>query len=707
MGIRFFFDEEEQKGVLHIAAFMLGILIYFSIKNEPNLFLSGFLLFFSGIIFILAYLKRKYIFISLSLFMCLLGFFISTAHTYFTNTVFLEQSLSNVVVQGEVESVKNKITTAEVVIKNPTIKGMKETELPPKIKMWVPLQAVKDYSKTKELPSCEDLDELNKISEKRGIKQKRVRPSTDTCLYKRPKMGVIKKGDVVSGFAFNLIPPSPPLVMGGFNQARTSFFDNIGGVGSFSELYIEKSHNINQSWIEKTKESIQQKIAFLNDDTKGVVNALILGDQSLISKPIQILYRTLGLTHILSVSGFHIALITFLVYRFIRFLLTLVLIKSNTSPFLIRRISALVGLSVSFLYVLLSGAEPPAVRSFIMILFLFMCFFFYRSTISIRVIFITAFLLLCYKPSLLLSVSFQLSFIAVLSICVLVKEFAQRLKSLVLTHKYLAFFLGVLAMNVVVTVATVPFVGYHFNKVALYGILGNLCLSFLFSLFIMPLLILSIFMMPFGFEKTWLVMVDYLLQQLHLMGEKITSLPFYMLPVPSFDAWGLVCFTFAFIILCALKKKGRLVGVVLILVSLFSFFTVQKADVIIAREGRLIAVRQDDGTLKLNESYRHRFISDKILLKEGVMPENYFSSQRYQPDLVDIKGRKISFQSNGCNNANLVFAIRKEDYANCLNVYQKEDLKRMGTVYLFIDENKIRFKNLGQTDENRPWGIEK
>ena len=221
---------------------------------------------------------------------------------------------------------------------------------------------------------------------------------------------------------------------------------------------------------------------------------------------------------------------------------------------------------------------------------------------SIRVIFITAFLLLCYKPVLLLSVSFQLSFIAVLSLCVLVKEFSDKLKPFVLTHKILTFLAGLLLLNVIVTIATIPFVGYHFHKIAIYGILGNLFLSFFFSIFVMPLLVLAVFLMPFGFEKGCFVLIDWILSQIHFVGEKITSLPYYMIPVPVFESWGLVCFAFGFMILCVLKKKLRMIGLVLILVAPLSFFTIQKPDVIIAKEGRLIAVRQTDNSLKLISS---------------------------------------------------------------------------------------------------------
>ena len=703
MGVRFFFEEEEQRGVLHIIAFMLGILIYFSFKEEPNLTLTTLVFSFSSLLFVFSYIKKKALFVVSILQMGLFGFFISNIHTYFTDTIFLPKKIEHVVVQGEVDSVRNKITTAELILKNPVIEGLSPKETPFKIKMWVPFRGIRDSSINAPLNECYKDDELIEIAAKRGTLDSVKRVSTDTCIYKRPDGGEIKKGDIVSGFVYNLSKPMGSQVLNGYNQRRNLFFDNVGGVGSFSELYVKKHQEEKQHALYKIKKSIQEKISFLNKDTKGIVNALLLGDQSLISKPIEFLYRALGLTHILSVSGFHIGLITFFVYKLIRFLLTFIFLKTSLSPIFIRQISALGGLGVSFCYVLLSGAEPPAVRSFVMVLFLFACFFFYRSTISIRVIFITAFLLLLYKPVLLLSPGFQLSFIAVLSLCVLVKEFWGKLKPFILPHKFLAFLIALLLLNCVVTITTMPFVGYHFHKVALYGIIGNLFLSFFFSLFVMPLLVLSVALMPFGLEKWSLVLIDWILTQIHLIGEKITSFPFYMIPVPVFDTWGLICFSFGIMILCALQKKARMIGLFLICISPFSFLTIQKPDIIVAKEGRLIAVREND-TLKLNETYRHRYVSDILLLQEGILPENYMSNQKYMPSVVNVKGSKIAFDLKNCKTAEITFLPKKLKDSDCLNVYFKEDLEKIGPVYLFVNEKGINLKKLGEIDKNRPWG---
>ena len=60
-----------------------------------------------------------------------------------------------------------------------------------------------------------------------------------------------------------------------------------------------------------------KELCYFTGVSLSVVNALILGEQGQVSTSVETLYRALGLTHILSVSGFHIALITLLIYQLI------------------------------------------------------------------------------------------------------------------------------------------------------------------------------------------------------------------------------------------------------------------------------------------------------------------------------------------------------------------------------------------------------
>ena len=698
--------QEEHKGILPIISFMLGIITYFALPDEPHIAIGGVLFLASFLLFFFCFFRKKYVFFTVIFLFFVMGIFVSELHTYFRKTIFLPKEMNFAYITGEIESIQKKITTQQLILKNVKIKGLDETKTPQKIKMWAPFKSVHDKTKPDPDLTCQDDQEFAKVADKRGPRKSR-RINTDTCALKRPEPATLREGDVINGVAFQLNPPATPVMTGGFYQARTLFFENIGATGSFASVYIVDRKNQKPSILTKVKNKVIEKIDFLPADTKGVVLSLLLGMQTQVTTSVQLLYRTLGLTHILSVSGFHVSLITFLIYVFLRYLLTFLFLWVNGPGFVVKRVSAVIALIVAFLYVLLTGAEPPAVRAFLMIFFLFICFFTDREVLSVRTIFVVAFLLLCYKPVLILSAGFQLSFVAVLCLSVLVQELKEKLEKRLYRHKVILFLLCLVLLNVLVTFATMPIIAYHFHKIALYSIIGNLLLSFLFSLVVMPLLIVAVFLMPFGLEKWFLTQVDLVLSKIHLVGEEIALLPHAIVPVPAIAGWGLLFFIFGFMLLCIFKTKLRYTGLVLILLAPLSYFDYPKNDIMIANYGRLIALKDKNNEFVLNESYRGKFYSDNWLLGSGVLPQEYINPIPFDYKKQEVKGLKLAFSPKECKNADLTFEVKKGNYKNCPNLFKKEGFKKNTVLEIQVSKKSYKIKDLSKTDAQRPWGFKK
>ncbi|MBO7244161.1 MAG: ComEC/Rec2 family competence protein [Alphaproteobacteria bacterium] len=699
----FFLEEEEHKGIFLIMSFILGILIYFSLPFEPSFaVISLCLVFVLGLTFFF-FFRSRFKFFSFILFFLVLGVFISSLHATIVNTDFLIKTIDKSDVIGSVIDVEERPQSARITLENVLIRSKDERVYVNKAKMWVSKKAIWNKSDTEDEMNCLDLEELNKISDKRGVEKPSKKISTDTCVLKKPDAVMIKKGDLIIGKTFLIRPPSNPTQYGGYYEARTLFFDGIGAVGNFSNVLILKESSAKYSFLEEFKRYLKEKISFLKPETRGVIQALLVGDADLITAPIEVLYRSLGLTHILSVSGFHVGLISFLVYYFFRLFLVVLTFKVPVSPFVIRALSSLVALIVSFCYVLLTGAEPPAVRAFIMTAFVFLCFFMKRQALSIRTVFVAAFLILCYKPVLVLSVGFQLSFMAVLTLCVLVKNVQTKVKEFFIKKSFRLFVVSLVLLNVFVTLVSWPFIAYHFHKIALYGILGNLLLSFIFSLFIMPLLLLGALFAAFQWSDIFFVWAEKVLLVVHYIGEKITVLPFMMVPVPAFSGWGLFLFSFGFIIFCCMKGRFKYVGLLLIGLFFFSFMTYPKSDIKLGREGRLLAVRMSDGKFLLNESYRHHIVSDNWLLANAENPENYSSSEIFNADYLIVKGKKIAFEPVSCQDADLTIEMQKKDYSACPHLISKEKLKQMGSLDVFIHGKELFLFDYSLIDRNRPW----
>lgn len=97
------------------------------------------------------------------------------------------------------------------------------------------------------------------------------------------------------------------------------------------------------------------RLQTLKGDGAGIVDGVVLGDRRrLADTPIDAALRTCGLTHLVAVSGGHLVIVAALVGAILR--------RTPMSA----RIAAVIVIVVCGLYVLASGVQPSAVRSFVM-----------------------------------------------------------------------------------------------------------------------------------------------------------------------------------------------------------------------------------------------------------------------------------------------------------------------------------------------------
>jgi ComEC/Rec2-related protein len=123
--------------------------------------------------------------------------------------------------------------------------------------------------------------------------------------------------------------------------------------------------------------------------------------------------RRSGLTHLLSVSGLHIAAAVGAAM-----LLTLKLLALSERlalRFNLILVAAGVGALTGIAYTLLTGAQVPTVRSCIAALLVLAGIALGRDAISIRLLAVGALLVMLFRPEALAGASFQLSFAAVAS----------------------------------------------------------------------------------------------------------------------------------------------------------------------------------------------------------------------------------------------------------------------------------------------------
>jgi competence protein ComEC len=213
-----------------------------------------------------------------------------------------------------------------------------------------------------------------------------------------------------------LKPPLRPLRPGGYDFSRDLYFQRIGATGfvvgalKIAEAPIKPGPWLRYAtFIEGIRDAIDSRIrAAVPGDAGSIASALITGKRDAISAPVNDAMYISSLAHVLSISGYHMALVAGVVFFVVRALLAL-------SPGLamrhaIKKWAALAALIAAFLYLLLSGAEVATQRSFIMTAIVLVAVMVDRSALTLRNLALAALAVMLLAPEAVVHPSFQMSF---------------------------------------------------------------------------------------------------------------------------------------------------------------------------------------------------------------------------------------------------------------------------------------------------------
>ncbi len=128
----------------------------------------------------------------------------------------------------------------------------------------------------------------------------------------------------------------------------------------------------------------------------GVAAAMITGETGGIDPADQMAYRVSGLVHVLSISGLHLALAGGFFFWIVRALLALFPPIALYYP--IKKWAAVAALFGAAFYLLISGCEAPAVRSYIMLAMMFLAILVDRPALSMRSVMLAASIILLIEP---------------------------------------------------------------------------------------------------------------------------------------------------------------------------------------------------------------------------------------------------------------------------------------------------------------------
>lgn len=346
-------------------------------------------------------------------------------------------------------------------------------------------------------------------------------------LYQTPKaknFPDIRPGQV---WEMSLLLKNPNTLInpGGFDNEQFLFRENIRAVGTVKNtphLIGEKHtwYTYIQAWRHDLRQHMQH---YLKDKRYGaILIALVMGDQQGITQEDWQLFNRTGMTHLVSISGSHITMLSGLAMALCLWCLKRVHWRTH---YLADRVDVtllvgMVGVMVALGYCLLAGWGVPAQRTFLMLLGAYLCTCF-RYTMTYRSQFLwVACIVALLDPWAILTTGFYLSFAAV---AVLQQLMLNLRHSHTRKHPVVQMLKQWCVLQLMLSLATVPFLLYFFNQVSIISPLVNAYAIVSIGMVITPLALL-LGILSYG-QFSW---VSYLADGTHFLLEKVMSLSEYL-----------------------------------------------------------------------------------------------------------------------------------------------------------------------------------
>jgi competence protein ComEC len=223
----------------------------------------------------------------------------------------------------------------------------------------------------------------------------------------------------------------------------------------------------------------------------ALISAVTTGETSSVSQDLRNAFNVTGLAHMLSISGTHFGLFSVMTFGACLFLvrrLPYSLLQRVTIYLTPRQAAALLCLPCMAVYLGISGAGPPAVRAFVMIGLFLAGLLLGRKGFWLNSLLFAAALLVLRKPEVLLSLSFQLSFLAVLFIGFSVESRDGDREE---EKRLLRFFRKTVMLTLSATAGTAVLAAYHFHYLSVVSPLSNLVIAPFMGFILVPSAVFS------------------------------------------------------------------------------------------------------------------------------------------------------------------------------------------------------------------------
>ena len=301
------------------------------------------------------------------------------------------------------------------------------------------------------------------------------------------------------------------------------------------------TNNLSNKIIENTNK-------ILDKEYSSILLGLVLGDKSEIDETTQANFRNASMSHILAVSGMHVAYIV----------LGITLLFKNIIG---KRKTYFLNIIILMFYMFITNFSPSITRAGIMGILMILSKIIYRKNDIYTSISFSLLLILSYNPFLIQNLGLQLSYMGVIGIVLLNKKIFKILQNIKIKNKKYKYLIRpkiekyiekvekILSIIISVQIAIMPIILYNLNTLNPYFLISNLILSLIIGpIVIVCFLFIIIVLINFQISKFLSVFVKFgiiILKQISKVGE----LPFAKIYISTPRLFLIIIYYFVIIII--------------------------------------------------------------------------------------------------------------------------------------------------------------
>ncbi len=341
-------------------------------------------------------------------------------------------------------------------------------------------------------------------------------------------------------------------------------------------------------------------------DERAIAIALVLGVTDGIDNDLQNAYAASGAMHVLAVSGMHVGII---------YAIILLLFKPLNKFKNSKWVAAIVSLVCLWVFSFITGNSPSVLRAVTMFSFIAIARPFGMRTNIYNTLAASAFVLLIYNPYLIMSVGFQLSYLAVLGIVYLQRPLYQLWE---IENTLGDWTWKITCVSIAAQASTFALGLLYFHQFPTYFLISNL--------FVIPLstfvLIGGIFLLgvsSISALATFVgVILEWLIKALNWIVFKTEALPFSLINdihLTIFQCWLLMGILVSFILLFEFKSVKWLYAAFSFTI-LFTIIQWNNFSVNVDQKQMVVYSISNHGAIEFIDHGRSYFYADSILAND-------------------------------------------------------------------------------------------